>query len=141
MRMVYKASDFEGTKIKSAFDQMRANAVINAQHDTRGLSIISFNICAFIQQARFDDAYFVLNEWAVAPLLRNPQKFRKYPRAGMNALYKRAQVLIKDMSKRQNIPYWFIERIQSEMDMNIEEYYAELCPNYVHETVVKNTAS
>lgn len=132
MKTAFNIRDFSGTTIKTAFDQMRANAVINAQHDTRGLSIISFNISAFIQDARYDDAYFLLNKWAVAPILRSPSKFKRYPRAGHDALYKRAMTLAQDLSDKRLIPYWFVESIMEQMNEQIAEHYSRLCPDYVH---------
>ncbi len=132
MKMVFNTRDFSGTTIKTAFDQMRANAVINAQHDTRGLSVISFNISAFIQDARYDDAYFLLNKWAVAPIIRSPSKFKRYPRAGHDALYKRAITLAQDLSDKRLIPYWFVESIMKQMNEQITDHYARLCPDYVH---------
>lgn len=119
MNMALYARDFTGTGIKTPFDQMRANAMINARHDTRGMSIINFNINAFMQQAKHEDIYHILSLWAVEPVKRSPTKFRKHPEAGERALYKRADVLKDNIYSTPHIPDWLA-------DTAIDYMYAEI---------------
>ncbi len=121
MNMALYARDFTGTGIKTPFDQMRANAMINAHHDTRGMSIIIFNLNAFLQQARHEDIYHILSLWAIEPLKRSPAKFRKYPKAGKKALYKRAKSLQEKLYKAPHIPDWLSETSLEYMYNSIEK--------------------
>lgn len=129
MNMALYARDFTGTGIKTPFDQMRANAMINAQHDTRGMSIINFNISAFLQQAKHDDIYYILSLWAVEPVKRSPAKFRKYAEAGERALYKRAEALKTNFLKTPHIADWLAETAAEHMFSAIEEEMNVLHPD------------
>jgi len=121
MNMALYARDFTGTGIKTPFDQMRANAMINARHDTRGMSIIIFNLNAFLQQARHEDIYHILSLWAVEPIKRSPAKFKKHPEAGEKALYKRAKALQENLYKTPHIPDWLSETSLEHMFASIEK--------------------
>ncbi len=127
--MALYTRDFTGTGIKTPFDQMRANAMINARHDTRGMSIIIFNLNAFLQQARHEDIYHILSLWAIEPLKRSPAKFRKYPEAGEKALYKRAKALQENLYKTPHIPDWLSESALEYMFNAIEQEMSIFSPN------------
>lgn len=128
MNMALYTRDFSGTGIKTPFDQMRANAMINAKHDVRGMSIINFNINAFLQQARHDDLYYILCQWAVEPIKRSPSKFKRYPEAGERALHKRAIALKNNFVKTPHMPDWLADTALEMMHSAIEEEMLTLCP-------------
>tara|TARA_R110001592_G_scaffold20926_11_gene84687 strand:+ start:3513 stop:3929 length:417 start_codon:yes stop_codon:yes gene_type:complete len=132
MNMALYVRDYAGTGIKTPFDKMRANAMINARHDTRGMSIIEFNINAFLQQARHEDVYHILRLWAVEPLKRSPSKFQKYPEAGEKALYKRAQALKDNLLRAPHIGDWLAESASEHMSRAIEQELNVLHSNIKH---------
>lgn len=121
MKQSLNARDFAGTQIKTPFEKMRANAIVNAKYDTCGLSIISFNVFAFLQHGKSEDAYFLLRRWAIEPIKRNPVKFMKYPEAGYSALIKRVMKLDRDLAIKQNIPDWFAERATAQMRKAVDD--------------------
>lgn len=121
MNMSLYARDFTGTGIKTPFDQMRANAIINARHDVSGMSVINFNINAFLQKARHDEIYYILNLWAIEPIKRNPEKFKKYTDFGKRALQKRAEILRRNFEKAPQIHDWFIDTAMSSISEAIEQ--------------------
>ncbi len=125
---LYKRS-FVGTQIKTPFDQMRANAMINAQHDERGLSILHFNINAFMRDGRYEDLFYILKLWAVEPMKRQPQKFQRYPLAGYKALMGRIKILETSLAKRANMSQWFIETSAAQMREITDQYIHDLCPD------------
>jgi hypothetical protein len=129
MNMALYFRDFSDTGIKTPFDQMRANAMINAQHDTRGMSILVFNANYFLQEARHQDLYYILSLWAVEPTQRSPVKFRKYPEAGKNALYKRMDTFKEHFYKARHIHDCFIDKAIEHMIIAIDNELALLCPN------------
>lgn len=129
MNMALYSRDFTGTGIKTPFDQMRANAMINARHDTRGTSIINFNINAFLQKARHDDLYYILSMWAVEPIMRSPVKFRKHPEAGKKALYKRVASLRKNFYSTRHIADWFADTAYEHMMIAVDNEIALIQPD------------
>lgn len=131
MNMESYTREFKGSELKTPFDQMRANAMINAGHDDRGLSVLHFNICAFLNQGRRNDIHYILKLWAIEPINKNAQKFRKYPEAGYNALLKRITILEKSLSKHRNIGYWFTKDAAAEMRNALEKEMQNLSPNFL----------
>lgn len=127
--MALYTRDFSGTDINTPFDQMRANAMINARHDTRGTSIINFNINAFLQKARHNDLYYILSMWAVEPINRSPAKFRKHPEAGKRALYKRIESLKNNFYSTRNIADWFTDTAYEHMMIAVDNEIALIQPN------------
>lgn len=126
MKQSLSARDFAGTQIKTPFEKMRANAIVNAKYDTCGLSIISFNVFAFLQHGKSQDAHHLLCRWAVEPIRRNPSKFIKYPEAGYSALIKRVMKLDRDLAIKQNIPDWFAERATAQMRKAVDDAMYDL---------------
>ncbi len=108
-RTAMDARDYSGTTIKTPFEKMRANAIINAKNDTAGLSLINFNITAFLPKSKREDAYYLLSQWAIEPINLQKQKFLQYPQQGTQALIKRADLLIENLSKRNDLPDGFLE--------------------------------
>lgn len=126
MKQSLSARDLAGTEISTPFEKMRANTIVNAKYDTCGLSIISFNVFAFLQHGKSEDAYFLLCRWAIEPIKRNPSKFIKYPEAGYSALIKRVMKLDRDFAIKQNIPDWFAERATAQMRKAVDDAMYEL---------------
>jgi len=126
MKQSLSVRDFAGTRIKTPFEKMRANAIVNAKYDTCGLSIISFNVFAFLQHGKSEEAYFLLRRWAVEPIRRNPSKFVRYPEAGYSALMKRVMKLDRDLQIKQNIPDWFAEHATAQMRKAVDDAMYDL---------------
>ncbi len=103
MNTTLEPADFKETTIKTAFEQMRANAIINAEHNARGISIIDFNITTFLSKRRQKDALFILGLWAVQPIKQNTERFKDHPIQGQTALQKRAENLIDHLNRRPDI--------------------------------------
>lgn len=120
--------DFSSIGINAPFDQMRANAMINAQHDTRGLSVLLFNISAFLTQGRRKDTLNILKLWAVEPIKRNKAKFKQHPEAGLRALTNRVQILEDSLSGQPGIAYWFTKDAAAGMNAVVEQEIYALCP-------------
>lgn len=103
--------DFKGTTIKNAFEQMRANAIINAENSVRGISIINFNIGCFLTSKRKDDALFILCHWAIQPIRDNPERFKMHPQDGLHALQHRVKKLVDHLAERADITPEFAQKI------------------------------
>ncbi len=128
MNMALYQRDFSSIGIKAPFDQMRANAMINAQHDTRGLSVLLFNINAFLMQGRRRDLVNILQLWAIEPIKRNKHKFKQHPQAGLRALQNRIQVLEDTLSGQPGIGYLFTKDAAADMNAAVEKQMYALCP-------------
>ncbi len=122
--------DFSETGISTPFDQMRANAMINASHDTRGMSILIFNTNAFLQEARHQDLYYILSAWAVEPTKRSPAKFKRYPKAGKKALYKRVEIFKEKFYMAHHIHDYFVDKAVQHMLIAIDNELSLLCPDH-----------
>ena len=112
--------DFSGTNIKKPMDKMRAHAIIRAKDDPSGLSIINFNLPAFLHKSRHKDAFFILSMWATEPVRRNSLKFVKYPEQGKQALRLRADALLQHISKREDTCNEFIQSASLYINTAIE---------------------
>lgn len=113
--------DFSGTNIKTPVDKMRAHSVINAPNTPNGLSLINFNLSCFIKKARTKEICHILSLWATAPIKKNPHKFISHPKAGEQALKKRAETLLDQLSGRHDMSDNFIENCEKHMFENIEK--------------------
>ncbi len=127
--MALYTRDFTGTDIKTPFEQMRSNAMINARHDLRGMSVLIFNANYFLQEARHQDLYYILSLWAVEPTKRSPVKFRKYPKAGRNALYKRVEILRKHFYMAPHIHDCFVDTAIDHMMIAIDNELSIIHPD------------
>ena len=123
-------SEFKGTNIKTPFEVMRAGAIIHANMDTRGLSLINFNLTTFLERGREEDAYSILSFWAIEPIKHQVQRFIQSPQAGQEALIKRAEKLIEHLAKREDTSDYFLETVFARMTQHINKTLAEVCPNY-----------
>ncbi|MCK5374158.1 MAG: hypothetical protein KAJ40_02640 [Alphaproteobacteria bacterium] len=132
MNMALYSRNFSGTGIKTPFDQMRANAMINARHDTRGMSILIFNVNYFLQEARHQDLYYVLSTWAIEPMRRSPAKFKRYPEAGKKALYKRVDICKRNFYMARHIHDCFVDKIVEHMMIAIDNELSLICPDIKH---------
>ncbi|PCI57076.1 MAG: hypothetical protein COB36_02060 [Alphaproteobacteria bacterium] len=121
---------FKGTNIKTPFEIMRAGAIIHANMDTRGLSLINFNLTTFLQRGREEDAYSILSFWAIEPIKHQVQRFIQNPEAGREALIKRVEKLIEHLEKRNDTSDYFLETVFTRMTQHINRTLAEVCPNY-----------
>ena len=123
-------SEFKGTNIKTPFEVMRAGAIIHAKMDTRGLSLINFNLTTFLERGREEDSYFILSLWAVEPIKHQTQKFRLSPELGQQALVKRAENLIMHLEKRADTSEYFLNTVLARMTQHINRTLSEICPHY-----------
>lgn len=121
MHTTLGSADFKGTGIKTAFEQMRANAIINADNNARGLSIINFNITAFLARRRQKDALFILGLWAISPIKSNLERFKNYPTDGQKALEKRAENLIVNLQQRPDFSNDFAQELLDHIKTAIAE--------------------
>lgn len=121
MNTTLSPCDFKGTGIKTAFEQMRANAIINAENNKRGISIINFNLTAFLHERRQNDLLFILKNWAVQPLRKDLSRFKFAAREGQKALEHRAQQLANHLSARNDITQEAIKTALSHMNETIAE--------------------
>ena len=117
----------ENTTLRTPLEQMRANSMVSANHDKRGMSIISFNINAFLEPSKQDDALFILGRWAINPIQKNPTRFQNHPTEGKKALEGRAKTLINNLSTRKDMPVYFLEKLQTHMQVEIESEINLLC--------------
>jgi|GEM_PF-4894880 len=129
MNMALYFRNFAGSGIKTPFDQMRANAMINAQHDTRGMSVLVFNANYLLQEARHQDLYYILSLWAVEPMKRSPVKFRKYPEAGEKALQKRMEIFKNHFYMARHIHDCFVDKAIEHMMIAIDNELSLHCPD------------
>ncbi|PCK00499.1 MAG: hypothetical protein COA45_01585 [Zetaproteobacteria bacterium] len=111
---------FKGTNIKTPFEIMRARSIIHAEINTRGLSLIGFNLTTFMAKGREKDAYFILSLWAVEPISHHVQTFRQNPTIGQQALIKRAKKLIMHLEKRSDTSEKFLDTALQQMTENID---------------------
>lgn len=123
-------SQFKGTNIKTPFEIMRANAIIDANMDIRGLSLINFNLTTFLKRGREEDAYFILSFWAIAPIKHQAQKFIQNPQAGQQALIKRTEKLIERLAEREDTSEYFLETVFTRMTQHINRTLSKICPDY-----------
>lgn len=128
MNMALYTRDFSNIGITAPFDQMRANAMINAQHDKRGLSVILFNINAFLMQGRRRDILNILKLWAVEPIKRNKHKFKQHPEAGLRALCNRIKTLETSLSGQPGVGCLFTKDAAADMIAAVEKQMYALCP-------------
>lgn len=112
---------FKGTNIKTPFERMRAKAIICANMDTRGLSLISFNLTTFLKKGREDDAFYILSHWAIEPTKQHTLKFHQNPQTGQQALIGRAEKLIEYLEKREDTSDYFLETVLQYMTQHIKD--------------------
>ncbi len=124
--------EFKGTTIKTPFEKMRANAILNATNDDKGLSIINFNVTGFVKAHKFDDVFYILCLWSVEPLEKAPRKFGRYPEAGEQALKTRAKGLIDNLSNRRDLTHEFIDTLRDGMTKMIENQMSPLYSDDYH---------
>lgn len=129
MTIKSSSNGFKGTNIKTPFEVMRASAIINANIDTRGLSLINFNLTTFLKKGREEDCYFILSLWAVIPIKNRPQHYIKHPQTGQQALIKRTEELINHLKKRSDTSDYFIEIAHNRMTQNVNKIFNELRNN------------
>ncbi len=106
---------------------MRACAIINANLDVRGLSLINFNLTTFMGKGRQKDALFILSLWAIEPVRKQTQRFIESPKAGEAALIKRTDNLIVYLKKRSDASDCFIENATSQMTDRINKTIYAIC--------------
>ncbi len=128
MNMALYTRDFSSIGLTIPFDQMRANAMINAQHDTRGISVLLFNINAFLSQGRRRDILNILKMWAIEPIKRNKDQFEQHPEAGLRALMNRIQTLETSLSGQPGIGCLFTKDAAAGMNAMVEKEMYALCP-------------
>lgn len=104
---------FSNTSIKTPFEKMRARAIVNASLNAQGLSLINFNLTAFL--SRPNDATLILCLWAIEPIQQYSEKFRQHPQEGENALIDRVHNLAIHLQKRSDLPQNFLEHAQAQM--------------------------
>lgn len=121
-----KQHEFKGTNIKTPFEKMRARAIISAALDAQGLSLINFNLTAFLPRTKRDDAVLILCLWACEPIRQNPDKFRKHRTEGGIALNKRAEMLITNLKNRSDLPGGFLETAHVKMKEAISQEMAHI---------------
>lgn len=121
MNTTLSPKDFKGTTIKTAFEQMRVNAIINAENSVRGISIINFNVSSFLTSRRQSDALFIFAHWAVQPIRKDLERFRMHPQEGQRALEHRAQQLTNHLSQRADITTELAQQMLEHMQNVIHE--------------------
>ncbi len=119
--------DFSGTKIRTPLEIMRANAIINASNDHVGMGMINFNITAFLPRSREEDALHILGLWAIEPISKDTSRFRRFPEAGQDALFKRIHALTKHLANRPDVTDSFIEKARNYMKAAVEKELKILC--------------
>lgn len=107
--------EFKGTNIKTPFEKMRARAIISAGLDTQGISLINFNLTAFLSPEKRNDAIIILCIWATEPARKQRNKCKAYPEQAKLALYKRVETLRNFLEKRQDLPEGFSENAYRKM--------------------------
>ena len=112
--------EFKGSGIKTPFEKMRANAIINAKLDTVGMSLINFNITAFLGRSRHEDAFLILSLWAIKPIRDNLNAFQSNPHQGEEALNKRISVLIERFQTRPDMTPAFLDAATIRMNTAVE---------------------
>ncbi|MGH1457043.1 MAG: hypothetical protein ACRBDI_09700 [Alphaproteobacteria bacterium] len=118
--------EFKNTTIKTPFEKMRARAIITASLDAKGLSLINFNLTAFLPSSKRDDAILILCLWASEPLRKQADKFRAHPEQGKEALNKRIDLLCQNIGQRKDLPNGFLETAQIKMKEAINSDMAYL---------------
>ncbi len=114
-----KQTRFDTTNITCAVERMRANAIINAQMNVEGLSMIGFNLPLFTSSKREEDGLLILAQWAIEPIRKNPAKFMRFPEVGEDALHQRAHNLFLHLSKRKDITEQFLDSAAERMSQAI----------------------
>jgi len=112
--------EFKGANIKTPFEKMRARAIIFAGLDAEGLSLINFNLGAFLNYNKKQDGIMILKFWATQPIKEQTNKFHAHPEAGQKALYKRVDLLTENLKQRKDLPKGFLETATTEMKNAIE---------------------
>lgn len=115
------ARDYSRTTIKTPFERMRANAIVSAKNDVTGLSLINFNITAFLPKSKRNDAYYLLSQWAIEPINLQQQKFLQYPIEGTKALINRADILMANLSRRNDLPDGFLDTAYEHITNTIKQ--------------------
>lgn len=118
--------EFEGTTIKTPFEKLRARAIINAGLDAQGLSLIHFNLPAFLSTEKRNDAILILCLWASEPIRKQPKQFRNFPDQGQAALDKRTDILRDHLEKRKDLPHGFLDTAHTRMKEAIAKEMAYL---------------
>lgn len=126
MTTILSSKKFKGTNIKTPFEVMRASAIINANIDVRGLSLINFNLTTFLEKGREEDSYFILSLWAVMPIKNQMQRFIEQPQSGQQALIRRVEELLTHLTKRSDTSDYFIEMAYKKMTHNINQIFDEI---------------
>lgn len=121
-----KPEDFKGTTIKTAFEQMRANAILNAENNVRGMSIINFNVACFLGKHRHNDALFIFAHWAIQPIKKDSERFKRNPIEGQDALKLRANQLTTHLSQREDISEEFSQTLLHHMKNVIAKEISKL---------------
>ena len=120
---------FKGTCINTPFEKMRARALISADMDARGISLINFNLTAFLHYDKRPGAYLILSLWASEPIRKQVNKFRAYPDEGKQALYKRVYMLGENLRHRKDLPKGFLDKAIIQMKQAVDNEIA-LLKNY-----------
>ncbi len=118
--------EFKGTNIKTPFEKMRARAIINAGLDAQGLSLINFNLTAFLPSDKRNDAILILCLWASEPIRKQPKKCQSHPEQAKLNLYKRTNILIENLGKRNDLPNGFLGTTHVKMKEAINREMAYL---------------
>ncbi len=118
--------EFKNTGIKTPFEKMRARAIISAGLDAKGLSLINFNLTAFLPTAKRNDAILILCLWAGEPIRKQGEKFRAHPEQGKEALTKRVELLCQNLEQRKDLPNGFLDTAHLKMKEAIHNEMAYL---------------
>ncbi len=113
--------EFKGTNIKTPFEKMRARAIISSGLDAEGLSLINFNLSAFLSYDKRQDGIIILKFWATQPIREQTDKFRTHPETGKQALYKRVNLLEGNLKQRKDLPKGFLDNAITEMKSTIDK--------------------
>lgn len=118
--------EFKGTTIKTPFEKMRARAIIGSGLDAQGLSLINFNLTAFLPYGKREDAILILCLWASEPVHKQHAKCQSNPEQAKIALYKRVDLLKENLEKRSDLPNGFLENAHTKMKEAINKEMAYL---------------
>ena len=126
MEQAIAFQEFKGTCIKTPFEKMRARTIISAGMDAKGLSLINFNLTAFMHYDKRPGAYLILSLWASEPIRKQVNKFRAHPDEGKQALYKRVYMLSENLRQRKDLPNGFLDKAIIQMKQAVDTEIAYL---------------
>ncbi len=118
--------EFKHSTIKTPFEKMRARAIINAGLDTKGLSLINFNLTHFLSFSKRNDGLFILSLWACTPIQKAPEKFQQHSQQGIEALEKRIDILLNNLKSRGDLPNGFLKNAETQMKNAVSQKMNEL---------------